>query len=46
MKKAEFDIRQKAEDKDQLLSLSATDQGPASQRTNIDEYFRAIAKKP
>ena len=45
LKQLEFDLRKKIEGSDQPMSLSASDEVPAGFRQNIEEYFRALAKK-
>jgi hypothetical protein len=45
MKKVEFDLRKKVEGSDQPLSLSGSDEVPASFRAAIEEYYRSLAKK-
>lgn len=45
MKKFEFNLRKKTDGGDQPLSLSGSDEVPASFRTAIEEYYRALAKK-
>ena len=45
MKKFEFDLRKKAEGGDQPLSLSGSDEVPASFRAAIAEYYRSLARK-
>lgn len=46
IKNWEFDLRKKAESADnQTLSLSGSDEMPAGFRTQIEEYYRSLAKK-
>jgi hypothetical protein len=45
VKQAEFDIRKKAEVTDQKLAVSSSDEVPVAKKAEVEEYFRAIAKK-
>jgi hypothetical protein len=45
LKKFEFGLRRKAEDGDQQLSISGSDEVPPGFRESIAEYYRALAKK-
>jgi len=45
LKKVEFNLRKKADGDNQPLSLSGSDEVPASFRSAIEEYYRSIAKK-
>ena len=45
LKKFEFSLRKKAEGGDQRLSLSGSDEVPAGFRSQIEEYYRSLAKK-
>jgi len=45
MKKFEFSLRRKAENGNDSLSLSGSDQVPEGFRQAIEEYYRSLAKK-
>jgi hypothetical protein len=45
LKKVEFNLRKQAEGSSQPLSLSGSDEVPASFRSAIEEYYRSIANK-
>ena len=46
IKNWEFDLRKKAEGaENQTLSLSGADEVPAGFRTQIEEYYRSLARK-
>ena len=46
LKNFEFNLRKKAEGDDQPISLSGTDEVPAGFRTQIEEYYRSLARRP
>ena len=46
LKKFEFDLRKKIGADNQQLFLSGSDEVPAGFRQAIEEYYRALAKKP
>ena len=46
LKKFEFSLRRKADNGNDSLSLSGSDQVPEGFRQAIEEYYRSLAKKP
>jgi hypothetical protein len=46
LKNFEFNLRKKAQGDDQPLSLSGSEEVPAGFRTQIEEYFRSLARRP
>jgi hypothetical protein len=46
LKNFEFNLRQKAQGDNQPLSLSGSEEVPAGFRTQIEEYFRSLARRP
>jgi hypothetical protein len=46
LKKFEFDLRKRAEPAHDSLSLSGSDEVPSGFRQAIEEYYRALARKP
>ncbi|HYM23943.1 MAG TPA: hypothetical protein VEU08_12075, partial [Vicinamibacterales bacterium] len=45
LKKFEFQLRRKADQGNDSLSLSGSDQVPEGFRQSIEEYYRSLAKK-
>ena len=46
LKNFEFNLRKKADGADEPLSLSGSDEVPAGFRTQIEEYYRSLARRP
>ena len=46
LKNFEFNLRKKAGGADEPLSLSGADEVPTGFRTQIEEYYRSLARRP